>query len=487
MKKTLSVFICLIIVFSISFSVAADSNYEEYMYNTSGESVAAPQSYSPTAVIYGNEQTDYAFSAPRDIYVDSNGNLYLLDTGNDRIVVYNSDLVVSLVISGFEIDGVTISLKECTGLFVTKDEIYIADKTAGVIYVVGTDGAGKRIIPFVPQPVVEDGFIYKPTRLTVDENGIIQVQAEGCYNGIITLNPDGNMIGYYSANTVQASFSVIAAQFWRKLFSDEQQDSIKQIIPIEYSSIAMDSQGFIYTVTRTTENSTFEIKKLNPYGDNILGYDDTFSSVKIGNGDYGDLRVYRTGGTNVDTAFCDIYIDSENFIFALDASRGRVFQYDQNSNLISVFGGMGKQKGTFSEPVAIDGYNGKLFVLDATKGNLTVFEPQEYVNDIRCALLLDEECNYDLAVEYWEKVYSANSNYSLALTGLGKAAYENGELEKALEYFERADDRTNYDIAFSAYRTRFIRDNFVWIGLSLVLLITTCVITVKLVRKRRRK
>lgn len=487
MKKFISVFICCLVVCGSVFSVSAASNYEEYVYNTAGESVAAPTSYSPSSVIYGNEQTDISFSSPQDIFVDDSGNLYVLDSGNDRILIYDSNLSVTSVISGVVINEKTISFKTCTGLFVIDKEIYIADKDNGVIYVINTNGAGIRIVPFVPQPVVEDNFIYKPTRLTVDDNGIIQVQAEGCYNGIITLDSSGDMIGYYSANTVQASFSVIAAQFWRKIFSDEQQDSIKQIIPIEYSSIAMDSQGFIYTVTRTTENSTFEIKKLNPYGDNILGYDDTFSNIKIGNGNYGDLKMYRTGGTNVDTAFCDIYIDQENFIFALDATRGRVFQYDQNSNLISVFGGMGDQVGTFSEPIAVDGYNGNIFVLDATKGSLTVFEPQEYVNNIRKALTFDEDCNYEEAVMYWKKVYATNSNYSLALTGLGKAAYQKGNIEEAMDFFKRADDRTNYDIAFSAYRTQFIRNNFIWIGIGIVLLVAISTVGVKIIHKKRQK
>lgn len=485
MKKFISLFICCLVFCTSVFSVSANSNYEEYVYNTAGESVAAPTSYSSVSVIYGNEETDVSFSSPQDIFVDDSGNLYILDSGNDRIMVYNTDLSVVSVISGAVINEKTISFKTCTGLFVINEEIYIADKDNGVIYVVSTNGVGNRIIPFVPQSVVEDNFIYKPMRITVDENGIIQVQAEGCYNGIITLDSLGNMIGYYSANTVQASFSVIAAQFWKKIFSDEQQDSIKQIIPIEYSSIAMDTQGFVYTVTKTTENSTFEIKKLNPYGDNILGYDDTFSNIKIGNGDYGDLRMYRTGGTNVDTAFCDIYVDQENFIFALDATRGRVFQYDQNSNLISVFGGMGDQVGTFSEPIAVDGYNGNIFVLDATKGSLTVFEPQEYVNNIRKALIYDEDCNYEESVKYWKKVYSSNANYSLALTGLGKAEYQNGNVKEAMDFFKRADDRTNYDIAFSAYRTQFIRDNFIWIGIALLIVISA--LSIKIIHKKRQK
>lgn len=483
MKKVLSVVIALFIAVS-ALVVSADSNYEEYIYTTNGESVEAPQSYSPVKVFYGDEDTDKVFSAPRDIDVDQKGNLYILDSGNNRIVVYDSELSYLNTIEPPVIGNETISFAGCAGLFLTESEIYISDKNSGRFYVLEQNGAGKRIIDFKPLPVVGDDFIFKPVHFAVDESGIIQVQAEGCFNGLITLDGEGNMLGYYSANTIQASLSVIAAQFWRRIFSDEQQDSIKQIVPVEYSSITVDAEGFIYTTTNNTENSTFEIKKLNPYGDNILGYNDADSSVKIGNGDYGDQRVYHSLGQDIDTTFNDIYVDEGGYIFALDTTRGRVFQYDQNSNLISVFGGMGNQLGTFALPVAICGFGEQIYVLDSAKNSLTAFTPNDYILNIRNAIALDEKCDYNGAAEYWQKVYEENSNFSLALSGLGKAARENGELKVAMDYFERANDRANYDITYASYRTEFIRENFVWIGISFVTIIVVLLVVFNLKRRK---
>ncbi len=483
MKKVLIFILSLIMLFSSSIVVSAASNFEEYIYDTMGESVKAPQTYKPVSVLYGNEETEKIFSSPKDIDVDENGKLYLLDSGNNRIVLYNSDIKLEKEIAAPIISGEKISFETCTGIFVDDEEIYVCDKEKGNIYVLKKDGSSNRIITFSPLPVVEDDFIFKPVRLISDENGILQVQAEGCFNGLITMDAEGNMIGYYSANTIQASLSVIAAQFWRKIFSDEQQNSIKQIVPVEYSSLTVDKDGFIYTTTSNTENSTFEIKKLNPYGDNILGYDD--SDVKIGNGDYGDLRTFREAGLDVDTTFGDVYVDDDGFIFALDTTRGRIFQYDQSSALISVFGGLGNQTGTFAIPTAVSGYNGNIYVLDSTKNSLTVFEPNEYVNNIRKAILLDNDCDYENAVKYWEKVYEENTNYSLALSGLGKAAYEQGDLKSAMSYFEKANDRTNYDIVFNVYRTQFIRDNFLWFGLGLLLIAVGTPIVIRLIRRKK--
>lgn len=468
MKIKVLLAICVILAAAMPMPAYADSNYKEYIYNTEGESVAAPRSYQVAAVICGDEETGKVFSAPRDLGCDKNGNLYVLDSGNNRIVVYDSSFKLKEIINPPKIGDDVISFTSCTGIFLASSGIYLADKDNGVIYELSYDGTAGRVITFKPQPVVDKSFVFKPVRLTVDETGIMQVQCEGCYNGLITLDSNGNMIGYFSANTIQASLSVLAAQFWRRIFSDEQQNKIKQIIPVEYSSVTMDSEGFIYTTTKKTETSTFEIKKLNPYGNNILGYDNTFKSTKIGNGDYGDLRIFRLAGKDVDTTFEDIHVDSEGFIFAMDTARGRIFQYDQNSNLISIFGGLGNQKGTFQLPVAVAGIGENVLVLDETKNSITVFEPNDYVRNIRKAIKLDEESNYEEASVYWEKVYAANSNYSLALSGLGKAAYKNGNLKKAMELFKKAKDRTNYDIVYTVYRTRFIRANFAWIALGIL-------------------
>ena len=485
MKKVLCVTMAFWIVVC-ALTVSADSNYEEYIYATNGQSVEAPESYSPVKILYGDEETEQVFSAPRDIDVDQKGNSYILDPGNNRIVVYSRDFSEVHTIRPPVIGGETVSFAGCAGLFVTEKEIYISDKSTGRFYVLNKNGKGKRIIEFRPLPVVGDDFIFKPVHFAVDETGIIQVQAEGCFNGLITLDRQGNMLGYYSANSIQASLSVIAAQFWRKIFSDEQQDSIKQIIPVEYSSLTVDTDGFLYTTTNHTENSAFEIKKLNPYGDNILGYNDTDDSVKIGNGNYGDQRVYHSLGQDIDTTFDDIYVDADRYIFALDTTRGRVFQYDQNSNLICVFGGIGNQRGTFSLPAAVCGFGEQIYVLDSAKNSLTVFAPNEYVQNIRSAIALDEECDYAGAAEYWQKVYEKNMNYSLALSGLGKAARENGELKTAMEYFKRANDRVNYDIAYAAYRTVFIREHFIWIGLGFLAVVVAVLAGLNL-KKRKGK
>lgn len=486
LKKLAIIIMCFLFVCCSAFTVNAESNYKEYTYNMQGQSVPTPETYKLFKILNGTEETGLKYLAPKDIVHDNDGNLYVLDNGNNRIVVYNKDLSLERVISNSVIDGETVNFTNCAGLFITdKKEIYITDPEAGKIYVVDLLGNGLRSIGFVPQPIVDSDFTYRPTRLTVDSAGIMQVQAAGCYNGLITLDADGNMIGYCGTNKIQPTAEILVAMFWRRIFSQDQQDNIKQIIPVEFSSVAMDKEGFVYTTTKSTDTSQFEIMKLNPSGDNILYYGND-STVVLGNGDYGDLRTILDNSVDVDTQFGDLIVDEEGFIFGLDVTRGRVFQYDQKSNLVSIIGGMGEQNGTFKAPCAISAYGGKIFVLDSEKGNLTVFSPTEYVEQIRNALVLDSDSRYDEALPLWQEVYSKNCNYQLAISGIGKAAYKKGDYKTAMQYFKRAEDRTNYDLAFTNYRSDFLRNNFTLIAI-VICVVAVCAIGFSIWRKRRNK
>lgn len=58
-------------------------------------------------------------------------------------------------------------------------------------------------------------------------------------------------------------------------------------------------------------------------------------------------------------------IDEQGFSPCWTAPRNRLFQYDQNSNLLYAFGGSGARYGNYKSPVAVESLNGQLLVLDA--------------------------------------------------------------------------------------------------------------------------
>ena len=61
MKKAIWALLTACKLLATPLAVSADSNYKEYIYDTSGESVPAPASYQPQQVLYGNEETAQPF------------------------------------------------------------------------------------------------------------------------------------------------------------------------------------------------------------------------------------------------------------------------------------------------------------------------------------------------------------------------------------------------------------------------------------------
>lgn len=141
-------------------------------------------------------------------------------------------------------------------------------------------------------------------------------------------------------------------------------------------------------------------------------------------------------------------MDEDGFITVTDSTRARVFQYDQNSNLLYAFGGQANQYGTFQSPVAVDSVGDRLLVLDAGAGCLHVFTPTSFGANVRKAILLYNDGQYEEAMEPWEDILAEDANYELANVGMGKIYEQTGEYDKAMEYYRRGNYRTGYSDTF---------------------------------------
>ena len=188
-------------------------------------------------------------------------------------------------------------------------------------------------------------------------------------------------------------------------------------------------------ITTTYKN---HIKKFNHNSTNVLSGAQVISSQYAGF--YGDLERVWYNSEMYESRFTDICY-RDGFIHALDMSRGRVFEYDDNGMLVSVFGGIGNQTGTFGNPVAVDALGQNLLVLDAAKGSITVFKPTPYCLKIHSATKAYNEGRYTASRNQWEEILAENSNCQLAYIGIGKADYESGDYENAMTYFRQGQDR----------------------------------------------
>ena len=72
----------------VTMGVGASSAYQTYTYDINGEALYSPDAYTALKSVDSDYMgLDIALDNPSDMVVDAEKNVYLADTGNNRIVV----------------------------------------------------------------------------------------------------------------------------------------------------------------------------------------------------------------------------------------------------------------------------------------------------------------------------------------------------------------------------------------------------------------
>ncbi len=451
--KTYGIAFCLAaaVMAGAELKAEAQSNFNSYSYDEWDESVAAPASYQPVLARNGLEIGSGPLNTPQDFFMDKDGHLYVADTGNNRILILDEGLELLEVLETVRMNGEDIPLTDVEGMYVTEDHVIYASQTSSGRILIIQD---KQVIGTIEKPVsnlVSEDFVFSPTKIGLDIYGRAYVLSKGCYSGLLQFDVDGSFMGFFGANKVEVTAQVAFNYMWKSILSDEQRAAMTSILPIEYSNVDCCDDGFVYTSTVGTQLPKSQIKKLNPLGNNIY--------YALGNAEFnfGDEELsYNKGKANY-PSFIDVKTNQRGFIFAIDLTSGRVFERDQEANLVAVFGGMGSQLGTFTTPVAVEAYGDKIYVLDRLKNNITVFEPTEYGALVEEAICRYNEGLYEEASGLWMEVLARNANSKLAYNGIGKAYTQAEEYTGALQYLRYSGDKYSYSRAFGKNRLVMVR------------------------------
>lgn len=484
--KQLKFILCLVLLACLAFgnAFAADSlPYDCYNYDHWNNILYTPAPYVPDGLVSGatlrfEGAPVGAFRNPQDLCVSPDGDVYIADTGNNRIVVLAQDLkTVRRIITGFEAEGVAQTFSAPSGVAISeKHRLYIADSLNRRIVVLEPDGTFVKYVKNPQSEVLDEGYVFTPLRVSVDYADRVYVIAQNMFQGIMVFSEEGVFTGFFGTISVKIS---LWEKFWRKLATKEERGKQQLFIPTEFTGIDVDDEGFVYASNKDTDGLQ-AVRRLNPKGEDVirrgphanLGGDRVFGSV----GNYAGPSqivdvVYRGHGT----------------YSLLDSRRGRIFTYDHEGNLLYIFGGIGSQAGTFLAPTAIEQLGSRLLVLDSQQGNLTVFAQTEYGSLINRAVALRFDGDETQAVPLWQEVLRLDEINELANTGIGKAYLSAGDNENAMLYLRRGMNREYYSVAFKRWRNERLRNNISFILSGVVAAAVLAVLWVKAVRPAVRK
>lgn len=492
----------------------ADEPYTGYNYDWWGDPVPSQNGYVVDQIYTGNDMGAGSLTEPSDMFFSDNEDLFIADTAykapdatdtmKGRIVVTDSDFNLKFTVESLDFSGVQewydlkgselnsgkISQADYnkyvnpyfngpTGVFVDTNEgvdtIYVADNANDRVVQfkveeIGTDdkktAVGKVEMVYTrPDGKMYDSSItFNPDKVLVDAAKNVYICIKSITKGAVVFSKEGDFNGYFGANRVEATGEVLMNAFWKLIFNREQAKRMRRSVPVEISNFDIDEDNFIYTVTESKTVTTDVLKKLNSAGTNIftnLGYSDyTFGDALT---KYYRNKTYTSQITDVD-------IGENGVINLLDVATGRVFQYDDECNLLFIFGGIGQQKGTFTTPNAVESLGDKIYVLDGRKASVTVFKQTEFGAIVHNAITLFNKGKYEEAREPWQEAIRRDSNYWLAYIGLGNAYLNEGDYETAMKYFYY-NSKTGYNDAFKSWRMNFIRDNFTLFAIIIIVLL----------------
>ena len=469
MKRSSKYLIAFILIICFSaISVSAATPYETYTYSYAGNVQISPAAYKPLDKIsdFGKDENGEAviLNQPADIYYDDYRDYIIIaDTGNNRVVVTNQELNCVKTIFEFEVDGNIETFNSPNGVFVTKDSmLYVADTKNSRIVVFDDNFKFLKILPAISSDILPEGFVYNPKNIAVDNAGNIYVVSMNSNMGVISLDPEGNFEGFFGAQEVSVN---PLETLWRSFMSEEQLQRSKSYVSVEYSNITIDEKGFAYITcsvidryqlfnavnSRSSSSAYAPIKKLNPAGTDVLVRNGFFPPV-------GEINFTSYASTKKDepSEIADVELLANGVYALLDINKNKIYVYESNGNLLYAFGGEGEATGLYTSLCAFAWNNNRFYNLDYSDGSVTILSRTDYGELLDQVIEYQETLQYEKADSLWNTIISKNNNFDIAYLGLGKIALEQGKYEEAMDLFKLIGDKAYYQRAFKLYREEIL-------------------------------
>lgn len=461
-----------------TMSVSANAEEKSYSYNYDfwGDVQDNPDFYSPCKTFTWKDlNLDSKLTNPQGLTAYGN-YLYLCDSGNNRIIKLErksrESLEVVDIIDSFKGIENNTFLNPTDIAISEEGNIFIADR--GNARILKLDKDLNFLLQF-DAPVdssLSNDIAFAPSKLVVDTAERVYAVAAGINKGILKYEADGTFTNFHGAPPATYNF---IDYIWKKIASQEQLKKMESFVPTEYSNVYINEDGFIYAVAAGVKEEDLKKGQAdNVRLVNLLGNDILVRNGVYYDGDfpvYGDIYMGSGGGYSGSSQFIDVTSFPSEVYVCLDKNRGRLFAYDNQGRLLFACGGNGSMEGYFRNAVALEHIDNDIYVLDQLECSLTVFTLTEFGELVFAAMESFDDGRYDESVEYWNQVIKYDGNYDLAYIGIGRAHLRKKEYKQAMEYFELKYDDENYSKAYRQYRKVWVEENITTIVIVLGVLI----------------
>lgn len=419
---------------AVEETVAAEETAVTEETAVAEQNVATEEAAAAEEVVAADLPTVTTFNTPNDVAVDKEGNIYVADTNNQRIVMMDKDLNY---------------IKQFT-------------KPSDTTF--------------------DQSLSFLPNKLVIDNSGRVFTLATNVNKGVVKFEANGEFTGYVGANKVVYS---LVDYVWKTFFmTEEQRAQQESFVPTEYCNIYMDEDSFIYATNISFDeydlvwDNAQPIRRLNGVGTDILIKNDRYPPI-------GELYWQEQAKDyHGPSKFMDITVLHDDIYVGIDRTRGRLFGYDSQGIMLWAFGNMGNSDGCFSNAISIEHMGTDLFVLDQNEGAITVFVPTEYGNLIYDANRAYLSGDYDGSADLWREVLKMNANYNLAFIGIGRSLMRQENYTEAMDYFKMAMDRDNYGRAFRLWRKIWVEENIVWM-VAVIAVIIIIPVVLRSIKKKK--
>lgn len=495
-KPVLALVACLLFVTGAA-EVQAQGTlqpYRSFAVDSTGRSIPIPDPYVLERAIDGIALGIGDFASPGDIFVNrENDHLYIVDTGNSRIVELDDrwQLVREF--------GSELKLKAPAGIYrdPADGSLWIAD--TGNVRILQVSNEVRLLKEYGPPETVVLAEIRSagPTKVLTDKRGYIYY-LEGSGAGMVVLDQENRFRGFFGTNRL--SFS--ALWLWARYLATEAQ-RVRLLLskPMAHTDMYMGPDGFIYTVSpigvsqvprlwsghwqRTGSEggpSESAIQKLSPVGVNVF-VEKSLERKLYRSQTFGERR----RSWEPPFRHVAVTVDDGGIVTALDQSAPRIYQFDQDRNTLMAFGKSGTGPADFGLPVEIDvDSRGFLYVVDSSRHVIKVLRPTSFARLVHQASALQFDGRYEEAAAAWREVLGLASNYELAHSGVGAAYYHQGRWLDAMQEYALGRDQLGYSLAFYEYRQDLLRSNMSWLVSGIFLLLIGVLVWPSIARRESR-